>query len=435
MDFSIFIPCSSKYHACEDFKKLPVCHQLTTLFVTALATVATLGLGSVAAFRYMVGRFTLIIDSTNPVLQETAARTDDLAKRIRDYGYDPSFLTGDPEETESLIPQTERERHEDRLSAAKTLPRTPSSDQTSNAKPAPKTRKSAEEEKLDEEFFRFMDEGANNGVDDGDFDLEEELATSSTTRKEPKNLPRLSEVEYPTNATDETLECLNILADNIHSNERILLALDTGDCFYDAYATILSKTLQRKVTPEDLRAIVSDYVNKYEISMNEKGLGKQNWIIKKAEQSVDCNHSYEQYKENVRFTQKDKEGDKTFLPIWGNPDFEGRILGKYFGVTLEMHGVSETIKLREYGLGEYPVQQSKSGLTFHKTDEHSNNKIYHTDSTAGKGKIYQIEIFECENDKHDIDFRAPDYEQLKSNRVVIKMGSYRNKHFVPIAGS
>ncbi len=131
-----------------------------------------------------------------------------------------------------------------------------------------------------------------------------------------------------------TLNCLKLLEKILTPSGKVCgQAIDNGDCFFDAFAQLLSLHLKRKVTIKELRQIVSDYVHKL-----DQGPEEDNWIKKMIQKEYIKMDTYESYKEYIGYTCEEAL-QKKWVPIWGQQGREGVILCRHFKVNLIIHEV------------------------------------------------------------------------------------------------
>jgi len=127
------------------------------------------------------------------------------------------------------------------------------------------------------------------------------------------------------NRSKISLERLYEYLANNYPDMQLMATVDNGDCYYDAFAKSVSIILGRIVTIQDLRAMVSDYVNDPNNDLTKiKRLLKNNFM-------EFVNYVHEDYnlaKANNRY------------PVWGNTQIDGEILCKYY-FNLNLREISE----------------------------------------------------------------------------------------------
>jgi hypothetical protein len=168
------------------------------------------------------------------------------------------------------------------------------------------------------------------------------------------------------------------------------VAIDNGDCFFDAVAQTLfvaGKRTRRNVpfTIADLRAICSDQVRRLEEA--NKAQKKPNWI----ELNVDEDHksggpSYDYYRVNIAkpFSEISVGG------IWGRPNIEGKIFCELLSIKLHVIQVKSNRQRNGY-------------------------EIYHQLITAGGAQSVREE------------------EAYNQEGMVLRIAVYENSfHFVPL---
>ncbi len=108
------------------------------------------------------------------------------------------------------------------------------------------------------------------------------------------------------------------------SNEKFGVAVDDGDCFYDAFRQGLKKI---SVTVKELRTIVHERVQAI-----HKEQGIKNWIFEALK--IDTSTQQEDYDELLKTVSHTKQ--EIAVPLWGRPHIEGKILADHFKVAIKV---------------------------------------------------------------------------------------------------
>lgn len=93
---------------------------------------------------------------------------------------------------------------------------------------------------------------------------------------------------------------------------------DDGNCFWDAFAQSLSSVLSKKITVNDLRKAVHQYVQEADATIEEE--------LRKKYAGPE---TFEEWKEQLLH-----DGSNGELPSWGSVELEGEILGKIYHVNI-----------------------------------------------------------------------------------------------------
>jgi len=112
---------------------------------------------------------------------------------------------------------------------------------------------------------------------------------------------------------------------NNYPDMELMETSDNGDCYYDAFSKSISLILGRIITIEDLRNMVSDYVNN-----PANDLSKVMRILK------------DNFNEFKNYVHEDYQMAKANgrNPVWGNTQIDGEILCRYF-FNLNLREISE----------------------------------------------------------------------------------------------
>ena len=165
-------------------------------------------------------------------------------------------------------------------------------------------------------------------------------------------LPKKNPVKAADNISLKTKLCKEKLATILkRSNEKFGVAVDDGDCFYDAFRQGLKKVSH---TVQELRTLVHERVQAI-----HKEHGIQNWIF--AALKNDAGTQQEDYDELLQTVAKPKQ--EVGVPLWGRPHIEGKILADHFKVIIkvcEVNAVDTTLPLRQVA----GVVDRDTGMTY-----------------------------------------------------------------------
>jgi len=206
---------------------------------------------------------------------------------------------------------------------------------------------SEEDEISEDEDEISIEEGETSEDEDGKISI-------------PSNSPKLSkqESEYKPKVTERTLQCKGILKEYLNKNGKEWIeTVDDGDCFYDAVAQGLYYQFKIRITHQELRQKVSEYVNKL-----KKLDPKDNWVKIAVDKEYAGIDTYEQFCMNVHLSSKEARNLERDS-IWGRPYIEGVILGELYGFELYTIEVSlpETNDL-VYDPIHIDTRQPKNGI-------------------------------------------------------------------------
>lgn len=284
------LPCSNKFHAQRDFKRLDCGKKAGTVILTALAALLSLGLAGTAVFRLLVGHFSQTV--TNKDTKSTVQKIRRAGEPFLKKGPTPIHS---PVKTVYVMP---RYTEEDLLY-------TDSEEVTEDLTSAEQTS-----------------EGSGEFVADP-------AEAQSNSRKRVRFLAG----------------CLNKLNDLLApDNKKCGISMDNGDCFYDSFAIKL-RELGYEATAKQMREEVCREAQRIHLENP-----KVNWIRAELEQENDFDYekasenignaivqkySYEEFLESVQFSAEESLSKGKIL-IWGNEAIDGRILCSLYEVNLRV---------------------------------------------------------------------------------------------------
>ncbi len=148
----------------------------------------------------------------------------------------------------------------------------------------------------------------DSDIDSDDEDIETDDAAGNTRKK----VYPQSEIVNGTKVSLRTINCKRKLAMILNTEGKTFgQAIDNGDCFYDSFAQRLSIILGRKVTLQDLRQTISDYIQNL-----DKGPHEDNWVKQMMQDEYIAQDTYEQYRERVAYDCEESL-QRGILPVWG----------------------------------------------------------------------------------------------------------------------
>lgn len=304
-----FHPCSNKFHAQKDFKRLDCGKRAGTVILTALAALLSLGVAGSAVFRLLVRHFSRI---------ESNKGTKSSIQKIRNVG--EPVITKDSTPIKSFsLPNLHSNR----------TPLFPEQDLL-----YPKTSHSRTSLYSEEDFWcSNSDEAYESSVEASDEEGWEYVADPSVAQRE--KFKRLAFLEG----------CLNSLNDLLTlENKKCGVSINNGDCFYDAFAIKLNE-FGILVTAKQLRENVSwEALRIHEENPDRNWIkteleGENDFDFEKASDSIGNTVlqrvSYLEFIENVQFSAEEALSERKVL-IWGNQNLDGRILANLYNVNLRV---------------------------------------------------------------------------------------------------
>lgn len=332
-------PFSNRYHACEHFKELSGKQQFIAIALTTLATIFSLGLGTVATFRSLVGRF-------KEIPKEHSSETQtahDVAQKILS-----------PE----VSPRPERDLFQI-TSSLKTAEKSEHSidDTDDDSGHSMQDVEQSDDEELSYGYEEFDDD--LNSVELGHYsDDDDEYLDDSKSEIEKTPLEEIATrpVKHVSTCTRLCREKLTHMLED--RNQKIVETPDDGDCFYGAFAAGISHHIGKEVSLQEIRQIVSNELKKLDAE------NPDNWVKKAFENrhgEIDTYESYLNYIHEDTATSL-KNGR---YPIWGKEAIDGLLLCQYYKVNLS---VLEMVPMTDFpealediadGDSDYPSNETK----------------------------------------------------------------------------